>query len=147
MTATLVTTQLDAAIAMLSGVVKGAEIEPAVDADSRVKLRALARKQRDLLEPTPAMQQSAVRFAKARLEASLRSGRVCTAAELFDAIAQGVRAHVLLLSREGGMGRFRALTAQYAERKRRKYGSAPITQATKALYKQLASVRWVARRK
>lgn len=147
MTATLNTKNLDAAIALLESAQHGFVFEPDVSDLSAVKLTALRRGGRHLLEPSKAMAQSATRFGREKLHASIRAGRICTAAELFGAMAQGVRAHVLLLSREGGMGRFKSLSEKYAAAKHRKHGSRPITQASRALYNELAAVPWKARRK
>lgn len=141
------TPQLDGLIKLLEGVARGVEVVPEVSAPSRRKLAALAKSGRDLLETTPALQQTMVRFANAALRAELQAQRVPTLAAILEAFAKGARAHVLLQSREGGQGHFKKLSDKYAEYKRRKYGNAPITQATKALYGDLARARWVARRK
>lgn len=147
MTTTLHTPQLDALIATLQTLARGLEIEPELPAKEAVKLAALAKRQRWLLAPTAAMEQSAVRFAKVVLSNALRAGRIATATELVDAMGKGVRAHVLLLSREGGGGSFRPLTAKYAAWKAKKYPGRPITQATRDLYDALSSVPWKARRR
>ena len=147
MTTTLHTPQLDALVATLQTLARGLDVVPEVPREEAVKLDALARRQRDLLAPTLAMEQSAVRFASVVLSNALRAGRMATALELVDGMAQGVRAHVLLLSREGGGGSFRPLTAKYAAAKARKYPGRPITQASRALYQSLASVPWKARRR
>lgn len=147
MTTTLHTPQLDALVSTLEALARGLEIEPELPAKEAAKLGYLARKQRDLLAPTLAMEQSAVRFAKVVLSNALRAGRMATATELVDAMASGVRAHVLLLSREGGGGSFRPLKATYAAWKAKKYPGRPITQASRDLYNALASVPWKARRR
>lgn len=148
MTATLVTKDLDAAIAMLAAMEKGFEIVPeGLSVASTTKLTALKKQRRDLLAPTTALKQSILRFMRAKLSETLRARRLVTAAMLMDAGAQGAKAHALLQSREGGQGSFKPLSEKYAEYKRRKHGSAPITQATKTLYNDLARARWVARRK
>lgn len=147
MTTTLHTPQLDGLIKLLESVARGVEVVPEVSAPSRTKLTALAKSGRNLLEATTALQQTMVRFANAALRTELQAQRVPTLAAILDAFAKGARAHVLLQSREGGQGHFKKLSDKYAEHKRRKYGTAPITQATKALYGDLARARWVARRK
>ena len=147
MTTTLKTPTLDALIGTLETLARGMEITPDVGKESGVKLTALARRQRDLLAPTEAMKQSAVRFARVVLSNALRAARMATALELVDAMAQGVRAHVLLLSREGGAGSFRPLTAKYEAAKARKYPGRPITQASRDLYRELSRVPWKARRR
>lgn len=148
MTTKLDTKDLDALIALLEAAQRGLVIEvEGLSKESETKLRALAKQGRNLFEPTKALQQSIARFMQAKLSDTIRARRVVTIAILADAGAQGARAHVLLQSREGGQGSFKKLSDRYAEYKRRKYGSAPITQATKALYGDLARARWVARRK
>lgn len=147
MTTTLHTPQLDAMLSTLRALARGLEVTPELPGPEAAKLEWLARKQRDLLAPTYAMEQSAVRFAKVVLSNALRAGRMATATELVDAMGKGVRAHVLLLSREGGGGSFRPLTAKYAAWKAKKYPGRPITQATRDLYNALASVPWKARRR
>jgi hypothetical protein len=146
-TTTLHTPQLDALLSTLQTLARGLEITPELPAKEAVKLTSLAKRQRWLLAPTVAMEQSAVRFAKVVLSTALRAGRMATATELVDAMGKGVRAHVLLLSKEGGGGSFRPLTAKYAAWKSRKYPGRPITQASRDLYNSLASVPWKARRR
>ena len=148
MTTQLNTEGLDALIAMLQAAQRGLVIEAeGLSRESEVKLRALKKQGRDLFEPTRAMQQSIARFMQRALSDTIQARRLVTIAILSDAGAQGAKAHVLLQSREGGQGHFKKLSDKYAEHKRRKYGTAPITQATKALYGDLARARWVARRK
>lgn len=147
MTTTLKTPSLDALEATLRTLARGVEIVPEVPRSEQLKLSSLARRQRDLLAPTVAMEQSALRFARATVSEALRAGRMATALEIVHAMAQGVRAHVLLLSREGGGGAFRPLTPRYAAYKARKFPGRPITQATRTLYQALAQARWTARRR
>lgn len=147
MTTTLHTPQLDALLSTLQTLARGLEITPELPAKEAAKLEYLARKQRWLLAPTLAMEQSAVRFASVVVSTALRAGRMATGLEIADAMGKGVRAHVLLLSKEGGGGSFRKLTDKYAAWKAKKYPGRPITQATRDLYNALASVPWKARRR
>ncbi len=148
MTATLITKDLDALIALCESAQRGFTIEvEGLSSESEIKLSALEKQGRNLFAPTKALQQSIARFMQAKLSETIRARRLVTLAVLTEAGAQGAKAHVLLESREGGQGRFKALSEKYAEYKRRKHGAAPITQATKTLYNDLARARWAGRRK
>lgn len=116
--------------------------EPPVSEDSIQKLSALKKTGRDFLKATPALRQSMVRFAVAKLK---RSGNV-SSRELLDAAADGARAQVLLRFKYSGNDvSLKPLTAKYIAMKIAKGLDRRVGTATHKLLNELSG-KWTVRK-
>lgn len=149
MTVALKIDRLKAAIANLEALARSVDIVPVgLTEESKLKLEHLRLTGRDFFEITPALTQSALRFARVPLQQMIISGQRYTVEQLYQPLAEGAGKAILLRFSSGGNdASFTPLKASTLKSKSKRGRPSDIGVDSGDLKKNMFQVRWKAQPK
>ena len=140
----LVLTTLESYISNLEEMSKEVSAVPeGLSQASKDKLEHLRLSGRDFFQVTPALEQAAIRYAKAAIQTALVGGKRLKKEQLWAAMAEGVGKQILLRFENGGNdASFIPLASSTLAQKSHKGQPATIGVATGKLESEMRAAKW-----